>query len=78
MNDEQTIITRKKLEFFKQENTSIHISKNNGWFHNGKILEIRGDLIILDDEKSGATPIYFLEIKEVEKRREKKDGETRT
>ncbi len=75
--NEQNEIIQKKLKYFKSNNISIHISKNNGWFHNGKILEIQGDLIILDDEKSGATPIYFLEIKEVEKRREKDGNKTR-
>lgn len=68
--NEQNEILRKKLQFFKSKNISVHISKNNGWFHNGKILELQGDLIILDDKKTGATPIYFLEIKEVEGERE--------
>lgn len=72
--NEQNEITQKKLEFFKAKNTVIHVSKKNGWFHNGLILEIASDFFILEDEKTGSTPIYFLEIKEIEKKREVGDG----
>jgi|TARA_Y100000034_G_scaffold87714_1_gene105187 hypothetical protein len=64
--NERNDILMKKLKFFKSKNISVHISKNNGWFHNGKILELQGDLVIIKDKKTGAIPIYFLEIKEVE------------
>lgn len=76
--NEQNDIIRRKLEFFKDKNIVIHISKKNGWFHNGKILEIASDFFILDDEKSGAMPIYFIEIKEVEKREVRGDETRRT
>jgi len=69
MNEQEKII-KKKLEFFKNQKVAVHISKKNEWFHNGKILEIQGDLIILDDEKNGAMPIYFEEIKDIEKKRD--------
>lgn len=76
--NEQNDIIRKKLEFFKDKNIAIHISKKNGWFHNGKILEITGDFFIIDDEKTGAMPIYFIEIKEIEKKKEVGDEERGT
>ena len=65
-------ITKKKVRYFFDNKIIVHIIKHNGFFHNGIILEIGGDLIILDDEKNGSMPIYFLEIKEIEKRENKR------
>lgn len=67
MNDEEIIIGKKARQFFDTK-TEVHIEKKNGWIHNGFILELQGDLIILDDIMKGAMPIYFLEILEIEKR----------
>lgn len=64
-------ITR-QISYFKDNNIAVHVEKKNGRFYNGLILEFQGDMIILDDEKLGAIPIYFLEIKFIEKREEKK------
>ncbi len=66
-------LTKKKVEYFYHNKIRVHISKKNGFFHNGIILEFQSDLIILDDEKNGATPIYFLEILEIEKRKDKNE-----
>ncbi len=70
--NEQELIILKKSQLFFQDRISVHIKKHNGYFHNGFILEIEGDLLILNDERSGAMPIYFMEILEIEKREEKK------
>ena len=67
MNDKELIISKKSRLFF-QNKISVHIKKHNGYFHNGLILELEGDLLILDDERSGSMPIYFMEILEIEKR----------
>lgn len=64
-------ITKSKVKYFFENNISVHISKTNGFFHNGMIIEYVEDYLILDDERNGATPIYFIEIKDIEKRREK-------
>jgi hypothetical protein len=64
-------ILKQKLSYFKDNKISVHIIKHNGRFHNGLILELAGDMIILDEEVAGAMPIYFEEIKDVEKRRER-------
>ncbi|KKN13993.1 hypothetical protein LCGC14_1000700 [marine sediment metagenome] len=63
--------TIREISYFKDNNLAVHIEKNNGRFYNGLILELQGDMIILDDEKLGAIPIYFIEIKFLEKRLEK-------
>ncbi len=63
--------TTRQISYFKERKLSVHIEKNNGRFYNGIILEFRGDMLILDDEKLGAIPIYLIEIKFLEKRLEK-------
>ena len=69
----QIEIIRKKAEFFKNQNLAVHISKKNNRFHNGIITSIESDFLILNDEKEGNLPIFFLEIFEIEKREEKKN-----
>ena len=71
MNEEELIILQKKVRYFFQDRILVHVTKHNGYVHNGLILELEGDLFILDDERNGAMPIYFLEVLEIEKRREK-------
>lgn len=65
--DEKISIIKNKALYFKKQNLPVHITKKNRWFHNGKILEIEGDMLILDDLKKKAMPIYFIEIEEIEK-----------
>ena len=69
MNEDE--LTKKKLEFFKLNDFSIHLERTDERFFNGKVLEIASDHFILDDEKIGALPIYFMEIKFFERRRPK-------
>ena len=66
-------IMKKKVQFFYDKQVAVHIKKKNGYIHNGSIVEFALDLIILDDERSGAMPIYFEEIEEIEQRREKEE-----
>lgn len=66
MNEEE--MTRKKLAFFQDHNVAIHLVRTDGRFFNGKVLEITTDHLILDDEKLGALPIYFIEIRFFERR----------
>lgn len=60
-------LMQKKARYFFENKIKIHLKKKNGYIHNGLILELEGDLMILDDKKNGAMPIYFLEIFEIEK-----------
>lgn len=70
INDEIEAL-KKKVSYYKDKNLVVHISKKNGMWNNGLILEFKGDMIILDDQKVGTMPIYLIEIKEIEKKREK-------
>ena len=61
-----------KLEYFFEKSIAVHILKKDGRFHNGKVLELTQGMLILDDEKQGAIPIQFNEIKFLDKREEKR------
>jgi len=60
-------ILREQLAFYKKHKLLIHIDKTNGQFYNGYVLEVEGDMLILDDRKLGAMPIHFIEIKLLER-----------
>jgi len=66
-------LNKTKVKYFFDNKIPVHIKKTNtGYVHNGLILQYVEDYFILDDEKLGAIPIYFIEVEgEVEKRREK-------
>lgn len=72
MDNETRTTIEKKVKFFFERKIPVHISKKCGTFHNGLILELAGDLIILEDEVYGSTPIHFFEILKIEKREEKR------
>ena len=72
MNDTNDTIL-KKAQYYKLRNQYVHIVLDNGKFHNGYIIEINTDFLLFDDRMLGQMPIYFLEIKEIEKYRS--DGE---
>ena len=56
-----------QLEFYKKNDMKVHILRTDTKFYNGKILELAGDMIILEDQKLGAMPLFFIEINTVEK-----------
>lgn len=72
MNEQERAI-QKKAEYFFNNKIAVHIVKKNKFFHNGFILELQGDLIILNDEVDGTMHIYSFEVLEIEKRREKNE-----
>ena len=72
MNEQELTILRKKTRYFFENKIPVHVKKKNTYFHNGMILELEGDLFVLDDERDGAMPIYYLEVLEIEKREKKK------
>jgi hypothetical protein len=63
-------ILKQRVKYFFDNKTLVHISLNNLRFLNGKILEFSGDLLIIDDQELGATPVYLLEIKYIDVFRE--------
>ena len=55
---------RRRAEIFQERKTIVHISKNNGFFHNGLILEVGNDFFILKDRLKGSElMILFSELK---------------
>ena len=65
--DEGNDILKQSLQFYKDQEIKIHITSTNGRFYNGIILELQGDMLILDDQILGAMPINFIEIKVLER-----------
>ena len=61
-----------KAKFFFTKDVAVHISKKNNWFHNGKIVNLEKEFLILIDEKTGEMPIFFNEIIEIEGREERR------
>lgn len=56
------IITEHELNralFFLTRNTPIHVKKKNGIFHNGIILEVGTDFLILKDRVDGKEYLIF-------------------
>jgi len=68
MNRDDTIL-KETLTAYKQREIKVFVMKKGGRFFSGDILEIAGDMIILDDKILGAMPIYFFEIDYVEAKR---------
>lgn len=64
-----------QISYYKDKQIAVHIEKNNGRYYNGIILEVEGDMLILNDEKLGAIPIYFIEINFLEKREAPREKE---
>ena len=72
MTGKDISILKNQLEFYKKNDMEVHILRTDSRFYNGKILELAGDMIILDDCKLGPMPLFFMEIDTVEKFRRKK------
>ncbi len=63
-SDNETI--RKKLEFYEGYGKMIHLKLKTGRFYNGGIVEIKDDVVVIEDRKLGEIPIMFSEIDDVE------------
>lgn len=57
---------KEKINYFKKNNSKIHIVLKNEQFYNGFIIEESADFFIMNDLKLGKTPIFYLEIKVIE------------
>jgi len=66
-------ILKQRVKYFFEKKQPVHISLKNSRFLNGLILEFTGDLLIIDDQELGATPVYIIEIKYIDNFREKKE-----
>lgn len=72
LRDEEKI--RDKLNFYKDRDESVHLKLKQPYmsvtkpFRNGKVIELKDNSVILDEEKLGEVLIYLNEITEVYKR----------
>ncbi len=62
-------ILKQTLAAYKSNNIKVYIRKTNGRFFSGEILELAGDMVIINDIKLGAMPIMFIEIDFLEAKR---------
>jgi len=61
-----------KAKYFSDEGAKVHISCSNSRFYNGIIKSIKETFLIIDDRIYGETPVYFEEIKGIERYTEEK------
>lgn len=55
---------KKRAEIFAERGTTVHISKTDGRWHNGLILEIEREFFVLKDRMDGSENlIFFSELK---------------
>lgn len=59
--------TNEKAKFFFDKKVTIHVDTNSGRFYNGLIIEIHENFILVNDRMLGETPVYFSEIKNLER-----------
>lgn len=53
------------LSYYKGMDESVHIICHDGFFYNGKLQNIDGNIIFIDDNKLGVTPLALDNIKRV-------------
>jgi len=57
-----------RTEFFFEKKIVVHIGCIGGQFYNGLITEIVGsDFLVINDRMLGETPVYFSQIKMIER-----------
>ena len=69
---EQELIFNKTKVLFENR-FPIHVKlKNGGWLNGEIVKEFNSDFFMLKERKLGLMPVFFLEIKEIDKLEEKK------
>lgn len=63
----------KKAKFYMKEKTSLHINLHSGKWFNGKIVDMKDNYFVFDEERLGKTVVFFEEVFNLEPRRKKKD-----
>lgn len=66
--ERQILEIQKRVLYFYKEKVDIHVKMKSGYFYNGKILEVsENDFFIFIDAKLGEMPLFFIDIKNVER-----------
>jgi hypothetical protein len=67
------IETKRKIELFFTHKINVHIETEDGRFHNGLILELGSDFLLMQERVLGQTFVLFSQIKLVEPYKEKEN-----
>ena len=70
-------ILENKANFFMKRNERVHISYKNGGWKRGYITGINSDFIMIDETLEGTIPVFFIEIKDIDKYHIKGVGDVR-
>ena len=73
INSEEKISKKKVIYFFEQK-TPVHIKLKNGKWLNGDIILIELDLFMIEDFKRGEVPVLFEELEHIEKYKLKEEN----
>jgi hypothetical protein len=60
-------IQEKKARYFLGEKQEVHITVRSGMFFNGFITYVGADFLLIDDRKLGEMPLFFEEIRDIER-----------
>jgi len=69
MLQEDLEIIKKKAHHYCESEEEVHIKLKVGIFKEGHIINVKKDQLILNSEDQGEHPVYFAEIKFLDKRR---------
>lgn len=67
MIDDTRTILQKKADAYYLLKEKVHVTLKTGHWLNGLIIEISADFFIVDETLQGKTPVFFQEIKSIEK-----------
>lgn len=65
--NESVEILKQKAKYFYDNKITIHIKYKKGFWKRGQIKEIKKDYFVLNENLEGKIPIFFLEVKDIEK-----------
>jgi len=75
MNEEDVNVKalEQKATYFYKESIPIHVKFKRGFWKRGYILEVGSDFFMMKEFIEGEMPVFFLEIKDIEKFNENKE-----
>lgn len=57
-----TDMNHDRAKVFLEKGIKVHVSKSNGTFYNGIILEVSDDFFFIDDKEDGRQLVFFKEL----------------
>lgn len=75
IDDNEVILLKKKVDAYYILGDIVHVSYKSGNWQRGKVIEVNSEFFIIDEILDGKMPIFFEEIKSIEKYKQKKEGD---